>query len=355
METIRKASYICQEGSSNKVYHFQMVKVGEGQFVINFQYGPNGGTLKPGTKTATPVDEKKANKQFDAMMAERLSKHYTGGEDGAKESAYGSSDPKQPKEIILLPQLLNEIQEDEVEKYLNDDEWMLEKKYDGERRTIFVRDEAAFGGNKKGEKVLLPDSIIKGLDLNIDVVLDGEIIGEDYYAFDILSYQGQDISILPALERVKFLHGVELGSVIKKCAVAATREAKRKLYNQLKEENAEGAVFKRKSAKYKSGRPNTGGDQIKFKFVKTASVIVEKITQGKRSVEMQVLGENGKPVNVGKVTIPANHDIPNVGDVVEVRYLYAYKGGAMFQSVYLGKRNDVTADECLQSQLVYKA
>jgi hypothetical protein len=47
-----------------------------------------------------------------------------------------------------------------------------------------------------------------------------------------------------------------------------------------------------------------------------------------------------RPVNslcsVGKVTIPANHEIPNECDLVKVRYLYAYRGGSLFQPVYLG-------------------
>ena len=61
-------------------------------------------------------------------------------------------------------------------------------------------------------------------------------------------------------------------------------------------------------------------------------------------------------ISCGKVTIPANHDIPKVGAVVEVRYLYAFREShALFQPVYLGPRDDVEPGECLASQIKYKA
>ena len=45
-----------------------------------------------------------------------------------------------------------------------------------------------------------------------------------------------------------------------------------------------------------------------------------------------------------------------LGDVVEVRYLHAAQvGGALYQPVLLGVRDDVEADECVVAQLKLKA
>jgi len=44
----------------------------------------------------------------------------------------------------------------------------------------------------------------------------------------------------------------------------------------------------------------------------------------------------------------------SVGAVIEVRYLYAYRGGSLFQPTYLGLRDDIEVDACLLSQLKYK-
>jgi bifunctional non-homologous end joining protein LigD len=61
-------------------------------------------------------------------------------------------------------------------------------------------------------------------------------------------------------------------------------------------------------------------------------------------------------VGAGNVTIPPDHPIPAVGQVAEVRYLYAMpESGALFQPVYLGTRDDIEPGECLRSQLKFKA
>jgi len=58
----------------------------------------------------------------------------------------------------------------------------------------------------------------------------------------------------------------------------------------------------------------------------------------------------------GNVTIPPNHDIPQIGSVVEVRYLYAFReSGSIYQPVYLGEREDIPDTDCATGQLKYKA
>ena len=60
-------------------------------------------------------------------------------------------------------------------------------------------------------------------------------------------------------------------------------------------------------------------------------------------------------MSCGNVTIPANHIIPVVGKVVEVRYLYAIpQSNALYQPFYLGPRSDIDVEECLLTQLKYK-
>ena len=45
--------------------------------------------------------------------------------------------------------------------------------------------------------------------------------------------------------------------------------------------------------------------------------------------------------------LPANQ-------IVEVRYLYAYPGGSLYQPVYLGARDDIQLDDCTIQQLKFK-
>ena len=74
----------------------------------------------------------------------------------------------------------------------------------------------------------------------------------------------------------------------------------------------------------------------------------------KRSVELRLL--NGKGwIPCGNVTIPPNFKVPALGEVVEVRFLYAFReSNALYQPVYLGPRQDIEQHECVLSQLKYK-
>ena len=131
-------------------------------------------------------------------------------------------------------------------------------------------------------------------------------------------------------------------------------QQKTELWERLREENREGIVFKLLDAPYTPGKPNSGGPQLKFKFVATLSAVVAKVN-ARRSVAVGLF--NGRSlVSCGNVTIPSNHAIPPVGAVVEVRYLYAHRDSlALYQPVYLGPRDDVEPGECLVSQLKFKA
>jgi len=132
-----------------------------------------------------------------------------------------------------------------------------------------------------------------------------------------------------------------------------TSYQKQALLKELREGKREGIVFKQVFAPSTPGRPNSGGPQLKYKFCASLSAVVAKLNR-QRSVELQLLRPDGW-VSCGNVTIPANHKIPQVGQVVEVRYLYAFpESGVLYQPVYLGPRDDVPKAECLTSQLKYK-
>jgi len=360
MSTVNQVSFECTEGGSNKEYHIQMVKSGDG-FVINFQYGAIGSTLKPGSKTpAGPVNEAEANKLFNKLIKERLAKGYTQvGE--AKASQFSAEVVTQKKTHGIFPQLLNSIEEDEVQKFINDDNYLAQEKKDGERRMSICNKKlkSFIGLNKKGQEVQLQDCIIKSFKdertFAEEFTVDGEIIGEILYLFDLLSLNNDDLRKNPYSGRLNVLRTLKFGKNVEVVKTAYTRAEKQKMYDELRANNAEGIVFKRKDSVHTAGRPNSGGPHLKNKFYKEASFIVKDFTKGKRSVGLELLNESGERVFMGKCTIPPNKEIPAIGEVVEVRYLYAYKGGAIFQPVYKHKRTDVDVEECLMNQIIFKA
>ena len=283
-----------------------------------------------------------------------MAKGYTVGEDGIP-----YSQTERAGEVTGVHcQLLNAIGDDEIDALLRDPHWWLQEKQDGERRLIRKIGTEIIGINRRGLQVALPEVWTDDcLGCASDFLIDGEAVGNHLYVFDILSSGDQECREKPYLER--YLTLMQLltawgSSFIRIVKTACTDGEKKRCLQSLRDNNAEGAVFKRIDAPYTSGRPASGGSALKFKFVESASFIVSRIN-AKRSVSLALL-DDGVVRGAGNVTIPANHTIPEVGQVVEVRYLYAFKeSGHIYQPVYLGVRADIDHDECTVSQLKYKA
>lgn len=346
-----------QEGSSDKVYQCQVVAKGEG-YVLNFQNGPRGGTMKSGTKTPKPVTLETALFEYHKLVKSKTKKGYSPVEGGDLYQDTVASD----RVTGLRPQLLNAIDLEEASFYIRNDAFCGQQKFDGERRMVERRGDVVRGANRDGLEVALPKAIEHNL-LKIGAqgfVLDAEIIGTTLYVFDVLDIDGEDLrdrALEDRLSRMSvLLSALKEGDAIVAATTAFTTDEKRRMFAHLKATNQEGMVFKCLASPYRPGRPNSGGDQLKFKFVESATLEVASVHSTKRSIEVQGFDDAGRPVDLGNVTIPANQAIPQVGDIVEVKYLYAYpNGGSLFQPVYKCPRNDRGRDACTLSQLKYKA
>ena len=347
-----KTTLYYREGSSDKVYQCQIEEAGD-RFVVNFAYGRRGSTLNTGTKTNVPVDFDSAQRIFDKLVKEKTAKGYTPGEDGIPYT--GSNNDKEPSGI--LPQLLNPVEEYEVAVLLTDKLWYMQEKFNGRRMLIRKEGDQIHGINKKGLLVGLPQTVFDDVrNLPGDFVLDGESIGDVYFAFDLLVLNTEDIRQLQYHKRLASLMNLLASAqhrFIKFADTAFSSKEKKSLFDQLKQGKREGVVFKRSDSLYVPGRPNSGGMQLKHKFYATCSCVVSKINS-QRSVEVRLLNGEGWQ-NCGNVSISVNRNIPKVGQVIEVRYLYAHKqSNVLYQPVYEGPRSDVDMEECLLTQLKYK-
>jgi bifunctional non-homologous end joining protein LigD len=344
-----------REGLSDKVYQTTIEPSGPG-FVVNFAYGRRGSTLTTGTKTAEPVGFDEARKIYDKLVREKTAKGYTPGADG---TPYQQTD-KAERATGIVPQLCNPIDEAEAQRLLTDPAWLTQEKLDGRRMLLQRRGDSIVGINRNGLTVSLPQPIVAcaaAIPCQ-QFLLDGECIGEIFFAFDLLEYACVDLrrdSCRKRLDRMYRPPIIVSGQPIALVRSASKTADKQAMLATLRRQNKEGVVFKRIEAPHNPGRPASGGDWLKLKFTATASCIVAGANGSKRSVKLELLDDAGRRVGVGNVTIPPNHAIPTAGQIVETRYLYAYRGGALYQPVYLGMRDDVTAAECRVSQLKFKA
>ncbi len=350
--SVQSVSLYYREGSSDKEYHARIEPAGP-RFVVNFAYGRRGSTLNTGTKTNVPVDYELACKTFTKLVNEKKSKGYTEGEAG---TPYQHTE-KENRATQILPQLLNPIEESELDTLIGDDNWCAQEKHDGKHLLLRKEGAAIHGINKKGHLVGLPSPVcVAAHGFKQDFILDGESIGEHLHVFDILMFDGEDLRGASYQARATALLNLLFSGQQRHIHYSDTSwkaVEKQRLLTTLRQQNKEGIVFKRTDAPYVAGRPNSGGTQLKHKFYAALSALVGTINR-QRSIEIQLFNDTGL-VTAGNVTIPPNHAIPKVGQVVEVRYLYAFRqSGCVYQPVYLGVRSDVLQTECLTSQLKFK-
>jgi bifunctional non-homologous end joining protein LigD len=341
-----------KQGSSDKVYQASIESKDDG-YVVNFAFGRRGTTLATGTKTPAAVNLDAARAIYDKLVKEKQAKGYTPGEDG---TPYQHTD-KANQTTGIHCQLLNPIERDQVDKLIADPGWWMQEKFDGRRLLIRKQADSITGINRLGLSVALPDPMVATVkSCRVDVIIDGEAIGDMLCAFDVLRIGDEEIGGLRYGER--YLRLLNLFTSCPHPAIHVVETAflpgqKLEMFHRLKDEGREGVVFKQIDAPYIAGRPASGGPQLKYKFCETASFIVGKVN-GKRSVGLLLF--NGERItSAGNVTIPLNHEIPVSGQVIECRYLYAFReSGSIYQPVYLGSRDDITSEECITDQLKYK-
>jgi bifunctional non-homologous end joining protein LigD len=355
--SVKQISLYYKGDGSDKVYQIQIEESGSG-YVVNFQYGARGGTLKSDTKTQSPVSLEQAEKIFGQLVKEKKNHRKTPYYEGEDGTPYVGTD-KAERVSGYLPQLLNPIAD--LKHIINDNNWCVQEKYDGKRMLLRYADGKVTAINRSGLECGAPWSVLEDIAAIVrdssgprpygEHVFDGECVGDIFFAFDVLVFDGNDIREEPYFDRWQRLNIIQGYKNVQVTEIVL--RFKKRFVESLKAGGKEGAVFKRIDAPYKAGRPNSGGSQFKYKFVESATVRVQKIN-AKRSVLVAVEEIGAELIEVGNVTIPPNYEIPKVGDLVEVEYLYAYRGGSLYQPVYKGIRDDKTDADSSES-LKYKA
>ncbi|MES2657196.1 MAG: WGR domain-containing protein [Verrucomicrobiota bacterium] len=350
--SIKSASLYFREGSSDKVYQAAIEPKDDG-YIVTFAYGRRGSTLNAGIKTPHIVTLQQAHAIHDKLVASKIAKGYRPDDEPA--TSYHPSGGE-GRDSGIRCQLLNPVEDAGLIELLNDSQHCLQEKHDGRRMLVRKQGDEITGINRRGLVIAIPEPIRHAVEeLPVDVIIDGEAVGETLHAFDLLEMKGNNLRERGYLHRFAgLLTLLDPEHKHLRPVTTITHPAdKLAMFETYKQAGSEGVVFKDIEAPFSFGRPNSGGSQLKYKFVESASFIVTG-HNAKSSVTIGLF-DASKLVGAGNVTIPPNHAIPVVGEIVDVKFLYAFReSGSIYQPVYLGKRCDIPPSECTTDQLKYK-
>jgi bifunctional non-homologous end joining protein LigD len=373
------ADLFFRSGSSDKEYQVYLEEVSPGQYRTHSRFGRRGNTNqtaqqypKGGNGTSNPTTGGSlaaAKNAFDAIVSEKRGKGYQGTVTAYQPNPANAAVTPIPTITPVstpqgqisghVPHLLQPIDETEGQALLTGNTYWMQQKMDGDRIAIRTEQGGPKGINRRGLfKPLPPEVETVVLTLGHGHLIDGEIIGATFHAFDLPEHDGSDIRHLSYQERLARLESlIGAGSEsLKVVATARTPEEKAYFFTVLQQANVEGVVFKDPRTVYENGGRNQS--QKKWKFWKSATVMVLEVN-AKRSVKMAIFDPDSAqpdfPIEIGNCSIPPNKAVPEVGSLIEVKYLYAYPGGDLIQPQYQGVRDDLTDEACVISQLIYKA
>jgi ATP-dependent DNA ligase len=275
---------------------------------------------------------------------------------------------------------------EDFSRFAKDDRWVAEQKLDGDRCIITIRKSGGLvdvGFHGRNGEVLkhsaaeqhfetLAEELTDIWTIAHDVILDGELMPAtgEYWAFDLLELNGTSCMRRPFSERRQLLEAILNGfdRLEKDGRITHLRRrvhllpqsvggaAKLALFAAVDAAGAEGLMVKRLDGTYHEGKRTADG--LKVKFVKTADVIVTGRNVGdsggakggsKENAELAVFDAEGRLVPIGRCSMIGKIDA-QVGDVIEVKFLYLGAGNRVYQPRLMRLRPDKSPNECLMDQ-----
>lgn len=357
----------CFQGGSSKFYEIILEQSGHADdYKVITRYGRIGASGNTSAKFEH-LTHVQAEHERDKLVREKERKGYqvirrTGAASQASSTSpiapAAPSAPARPRLEVDLqlaaPSALD------LDTLIEGRTYLMQEKHDGVRALLSGMAGVAILRNKRGRLLDVPAGVAAFAEAAMtgdgETILDAELVGDRLFIFDLLMLNGEDMRAEGFRRRYATLEGLVLPHAqhVTLSPAFSFPTSKRANHDALLAAGAEGVVFKSGSAPYTGGRSAGNGDCLKVKFVESATVRVKAQHATKRSVAIEMLdGESW--VDVGNVTIPPNYPMPAASSFVETLYLYAYRGGSLYQPVYKGERDDVSDADCAIGQLKFKA
>lgn len=353
----------CTTGSSDKLYVVQVQQhetAAGTEYVAMGYYGRRGAALSktekyrgpslPSAQAAADRLERDKRKEYTTLVVAPGARISGMPSDapvfGGASAPVSTSMPTRKPVVGILPMLAMVAKEEHVPDLLSHSNYGVQCKYDGERVPVSLRRSAIQATNRKGEARPLTGPVeaeFKKLLAQPDfsdereTVLDGELMGDVYVAYDLITLRDNDMRLKSFDERFAALEELLANHQGLLAPTAWTESDKRAMLAKAQAEGWEGVIFRDVNAEYATGRSS---GLLKHKLWETCTCRVLTVN-AQRSIQVALRDETDNEVFVGNVTVPVNQDIPAPDDLVEVRYLYAMAGGSLYQPTLLSIRTDL--------------
>jgi len=259
-----------------------------------------------------------------------------------------------------------EASDDKLDELLADDNLVAEVKLDGVRAMAVVNDGVATLVNRRGaplkagstqaNRALIIDELESAL-YEGEWVLDGEIMEDGrLYLFDLVraGYIVTENDVYERRSQALRAVGDMLGwngddTLVRVIAQAEGEQEKRELLESVQRAGGEGIMLKALDQTYAIGK--RVDHSVKVKLTKTVDAVVTgRNLDGHTNATLALYDGAGELVDIGKCSMIGKPDA-QVGDVIEVKYLYVGAGGRLYQPRCMRLRTDKLAAECLLDQL----
>jgi hypothetical protein len=240
-----------------------------------------------------------------------------------------------------------QVQVENVLPLLLDPKYIMQQKVDGNKAVVIVKDGVVEVLGKNGEPVKSTTSGPTAERLKVefarygDMLIHGEILGDRYYIFDTEygpKWKSDDLFLTRWGKMKSTVHENRLVSF-----VTVWKSLKSVTWNKIVENNLEGAVFK---------NILDNEDPIKVKITHTVDcVVLERDVGGKLNAVLGLF-DGTEFKTIGRTSMIGKPDA-QLGDTVEVKYLYAGAKGNLVQPSVLCLRPDKPAITCTFDQLVF--
>lgn len=313
---------------------------------------------EPQTETVAPPVESKPLTDLEPADAIVV-------QPGAEEEK--PSKPAPAGSTFRVPMTFNEAPVADVPKYIDDPDWFFQQKVDGIRGQLVIEPgKKPWFRSKSGQQLQsssaakITGPMLAKLGQQSDYegptyTIDGELLDGKWYVFDVAvdgsEQQPWEQRMATAEAWVSEMHKLGLKN-IQALPVARTPEEKRKLWDAVHASGGEGVMMKRRSAPYSYGQRVS--HTLKAKITSTADVVVmARNLEGKENAQIGIqIG--GKLTPIGTVSMQGKEKggAVNVGDVIEVEYLWANPANHNLQQPRMVKRRpDKAPSEATAEQL----